>query len=297
MTQTRPARPAPYRPSQPSYAEAPSAYRVAQTGHAPAPGSASLPRRTCSFTTPGSPFPRPGETRVFTGGVTGRRRTRRPRSRAIFFLALALIASAAATLPGLASSLLDTFAPPSGPLSAILGAGGSPASTPISEWKRGEVPFLYQTDPQWAEEPYAGGTIAENGCGPTCLAMAYVCTTGKTDFDPAAAAAFSERNGYVSGNMTAWLLMTEGASQLGMTSEELPADASRVLAALESGRPVICSVRPGDFTTTGHFIVLAGVADDGTVVVHDPNSPDRSAQTWDVQRVIDQCNNLWAFSA
>lgn len=67
-------------------------------------------------------------------------------------------------------------------------AGGSYASTPRAEWVQGSIPFLYQTDPAWAEAPYAGGTVKENGCGPTCLSMAYIALAGKTDLDPAAMA-------------------------------------------------------------------------------------------------------------
>ncbi len=47
-------------------------------------------------------------------------------------------------------------------------------STPAHAWRKGEVPFLYQIDPQWSDEPYAGGNIHENGCGPTCLSMVYI---------------------------------------------------------------------------------------------------------------------------
>ena len=68
-------------------------------------------------------------------------------------------------------------------------------------------------------------------------------------------------------------------------------------AALAAGKVVICSVRPGDFTTVGHFIVLAGLTNDGRVEVRDPNSTERSAQAWDLDRVLGQCANLWALSA
>ena len=178
-------------------------------------------------------------------------------------------------------------------------AGGSAptSSTPRAEWRTGEVPFLYQTDPQWASHPYAGGNVEKNGCGPTCLSMVYVTLTGRDDLDPAAMADFSERGGYVSNGMTAWALMTDGAAKLGLVSEELPASASVVRDALLAGRPVICSVGPGDFTTTGHFVVLSGLTEDGEVVVHDPNSAKRSARPWDLERVLGQCLNLWAFSA
>ncbi len=173
---------------------------------------------------------------------------------------------------------------------------GEPAtSTPRDQWRRGEVPFLYQIDSAWADAPYAGTDVAEAGCGPTCLSMVYVALTGKDDYDPAAMAAFSEAGGYVEDGMTAWRLMGAGAGELGLASHEVPADRSRILAELGEGRPIICSVGPGDFTTTGHFIVLAGVTEDGRVVVHDPNSPAHSAETWDVDQIIGQARNFWAF--
>lgn len=178
----------------------------------------------------------------------------------------------------------------------VASSGEVARSTPRSAWRRGTVPHLYQTDPEWASRPYAGGTIRERGCGPTALAMAYVALTGRDDLDPAAMADFSEQGGYAVDGMTAWALMTDGASQLSLTSEELPADAERVRAALAAGKVVICSVRPGDFTTTGHFIVLAGLTGDGGVEVRDPNSAERS-RAWDLDRVLGQCANLWALSA
>lgn len=69
-------------------------------------------------------------------------------------------------------------------------------STPSSQWRQGEVPSLFQIDPQWSEEPYAGGTIRANGCGPTCLSMVYVALTGQTDLDPKGMARLSEAQGH-----------------------------------------------------------------------------------------------------
>lgn len=181
-------------------------------------------------------------------------------------------------------------------VSARAGDGSEAASTPKSQWRAGELPFLYQIDPQYGAAPYAGADVAESGCGPTSLAMVYVALTGKTDYDPAAMAAFSEEHGFVEDGLTAWRLMTEGASMLGLSSRELPADAGALTSELQAGHPVICTVRPGDFTDTGHFLVLAGVADNGELVIHDPNSPTNSARTWEVDRVLAQCANLWAFS-
>ena len=64
----------------------------------------------------------------------------------------------------------------------------APHSTPRSQWTKGEVPALYQTDEQWADVPYAEGTVGDSGCGPTALTMVYIALTGHTDYDPAAMA-------------------------------------------------------------------------------------------------------------
>lgn len=173
----------------------------------------------------------------------------------------------------------------------------SEVSTPSSEWKRGTIPLLYQTDKAWDAKPYAGGTIAENGCGPTCLTMAYVALTGRKDYDPVSMCAFGERNGFVDGGATSWSFMSDGANMLGLRSEELPAEASSVLQVLALKNPIVCVMGPGDFTTTGHFIVLAGVDENGRIIVRDPNSAERSAKAWDIEIILSQCRNLWALSA
>lgn len=207
---------------------------------------------------------------------------------------MAGIYSSALTGPSPAESLVQP-AKPADDGAARAGDGSEAASTPRSQWQAGALPFLYQIDPAWSSVPYASGTIGDAGCGPTCLAMVYIALTGRDDHDPEAMAAFSESHGYLDDNLTSWRFMSEGAAELGLSSHEVPADANRLRAELKAGRPVICSVRPGDFTTKGHFIVLAGVAENGELVIHDPNSPANSARTWDIQRVLDQCRNLWAF--
>lgn len=172
-----------------------------------------------------------------------------------------------------------------------------PQSTPKSAWKAGEVPALYQRDPAWAQASYAGDAFGESGCGPTCLTMAYVALTGRSDLTPADVGALSERLGCATADGTAWAFMTEGAAELGLIAEEIPADEASVRQAVVAGRPVICSVGPGDFTTTGHFIVLTGVNERGQLTIRDPNSPERTAEAWDFDTVLGQCRNLWAYSA
>ena len=65
-------------------------------------------------------------------------------------------------------------------------------------------------------------------------------------------------------------------------------------AALIAERPVICAMGPGDFTETGHFIVLAGLTEEG-FVVNDPNSIERSERAWTYEEISGQIRNIWAF--
>lgn len=172
----------------------------------------------------------------------------------------------------------------------------SAQSTPKSQWTQGSVPFLYQTDPAWANTRYADNNFGESGCGPTCLSMVYVALTGAVDKDPAAMAALATEGGYAGPDGTAWLFMTEGAASLGLHATEVPADEQSLRRALIAGQPVICSMGPGDFTELGHFIVITGIDRNSRLIVHDPNSPERSAKTWDFATVLGQCRALWSYS-
>ena len=58
------------------------------------------------------------------------------------------------------------------------------------------MPHIYQIDPAWSELPYAGSTIRENACGPTCLTMVYIFKTGRTDMTPVDMCALSEAGNY-----------------------------------------------------------------------------------------------------
>lgn len=176
-----------------------------------------------------------------------------------------------------------------------LGTTLLPASTPRAEWKQGTLPHLYQTDPTWADQPYAGGTVRVNACGPTCLTMVYVCLTGRTDMDPARMSAFADQNNFAPTGATEWSFMTSGANMLGIQSTQIHPTRESIENALAGGRPVICSVHPGDFTSVGHFIVLGGIDDQGMVEVFDPNSPFNSAQRWPIQRILNQTKACWSF--
>lgn len=168
-------------------------------------------------------------------------------------------------------------------------------STPRSQWSAGTMPHIYQIDPAWSELPYAGGTIRQNGCGPTCLTMVYIFKTGRTDMTPADMCALSEAGNYAPTGATEWSFMTSGAWQLGLNGTQLYNDRDSMAQALRSGAPVIAAVRPGTFTNVGHYIVLYGIDDADQIGVYDPNSPSRSARRWGVVEVLNEIEAMWAY--
>lgn len=165
------------------------------------------------------------------------------------------------------------------------------------DYKDGEIPHFLQWDQRWGYYNYGDSPIALSGCGPTALSMVIVGLTGNMDKNPKVISDFSYEKGYyVDGAGTSWTLMSEGAEALGLKSKVLPLDENIIKSNLRDEKPIIVSVRKGDFTSTGHFIILTGVTDDGKITVIDPNSISRTNKEWDIDVLMDQINNLWAFS-
>lgn len=157
------------------------------------------------------------------------------------------------------------------------------------------IPLLIQWDKRWRDAAYGNSDIGISGCAPTCLSMVISGLTRNKQITPYKVAKFAERNGYyIEGTGTSWSLMTEGASAFGITGTEIPLNKYTVFSHLENNDPLICSMKPGDFTTAGHFIVLTKT-ENGQIKVNDPNSRSRS-RLWDYETLQKQIKNLWAFS-
>lgn len=166
------------------------------------------------------------------------------------------------------------------------------------DYKKGEIPLFIQWDERWGYEKYGSEFLAINGCGPTALSMVVVGLTGNKDMNPKAVSDFSLENGYlVEGIGSSWTLMTEGASKLGLNSNSLPLNRDIIIDTLNSGQPIIASMGPGTFTTTGHFIVLTGVDKYNKIIVNDPDSKEKSEKTWDMEVFMNETENLWTFTA
>lgn len=161
----------------------------------------------------------------------------------------------------------------------------------------GEIPLFLQWDARWGYEMYGNDFMGVNACGPACLSMVCCGLSGEGYWNPREVARMAEESGYyVAGVGSSWELMEEGARKLGLRARDVEMREEQILKALRAGWPVICSVRPGDFTTAGHFIVLARADAQGNITVRDPNSRVNSEKTWRVERLIPQIKKAWAYA-
>lgn len=162
---------------------------------------------------------------------------------------------------------------------------------------QGEVPLFLQFDEDWGYADYGTSLVAINGSGPACLSMAYTYLKQDGSMNPIKIADFSMENGYLGeNNDTFWTLMTDGATSLGLTSEEVSVNKDKMTSALEDGKLLICSLESGDFTKTGGFILIHSY-ENGLFYVKDPTSEARSGVGWDYDRLSTQISNMWAIGA
>lgn len=154
-----------------------------------------------------------------------------------------------------------------------------------------EIVYYNQTDSRWADEPYGSDNIGGYGCGPTAMAMA-VSTLTDADVDPAQMAQYCVEHGYWAKKHGSYHSIVPGVAEdygLVCTSLSLEeTDEDDISRHLSNGSLIVALMGPGHFTNRGHFILLRGVTLDGSILVADPASPERSLTTWDLDLILDE---------
>ena len=156
------------------------------------------------------------------------------------------------------------------------------------------VPLFVQWDKRWGYEKYSGNFFAASGCGPTTLSMVVVYLTHNREASPIAVAKYSKEAGYsVDGSGSSWTLISEGCMHYGVKAKAVALDESRMKAELDAGHPIVINVGPGDFTDTGHFMVITGYDDEG-FSINDPNSIEKSGKRWLFKNISSQIRAVWS---
>jgi len=153
-----------------------------------------------------------------------------------------------------------------------------------------EVVYYNQLDSRWADIMYGtSSTIGEAGCGPTSMAIVISTLTG-TVHDPVELSEWSVAHGHrCEGNGSYHSLIPAAAEVYGLSWVSVStSEPQKIVDALASGKLIVAIMAKGHFTSSGHFIVLRGVTEDGKILVADPASYKRSEQEWDLSIILDE---------
>lgn len=160
-----------------------------------------------------------------------------------------------------------------------------------------DYPLFLQWDVRWGYMPYGErGVVGSSGCGPACLSMAVFYLTGNRECTPDTIAQYSLDEGhYVDGVGTAWALLDNYPTEYGLTVTHPYISEETIKAELDKHNILICSVRPGDFTSEGHFIVIYGYDENG-FKVNDPKCVYRSRLSWTYEQIKGDIKRIWSVS-
>lgn len=163
--------------------------------------------------------------------------------------------------------------------------------------KETAFPLFLQWDLRWGYEEYGDNSmVGVAGCGPTCLSMVLFSLTRDESLTPDAIAKYSMENGYyVQGTGTAWALMEDVCWRYGVRGRKAEISETEIKYVLDRGGAAICSMAPGDFTDTGHFVVIYGYDQEG-FWINDPNCVSRSRKKWSWQVLKGQIKSVWTYT-
>ena len=176
------------------------------------------------------------------------------------------------------------------------GTESGDTSAELTEEEKGmEYPLFLQWDPRWGYVSYGDDSyVGLAGCGPTALSMALYYLTKDVSLTPDAIAKYAmEHDYYMYGTGTLWALMEDVPVRYGVKSQKPQVEEWSMKRELDEGHILICAMRPGDFTASGHFIVIYGYNEEG-FLVNDPNCVARSRKEWTFEQIKGQIKQLWA---
>ena len=151
-----------------------------------------------------------------------------------------------------------------------------PEEEPDAEPGIPEIPLYFQTD--YPNNLYGGGTIANNGCSVTCLAMVATYLTEHEYLPDELARYFG---GLAESNIER---LEKGATAMQLPWKKME-NFHKAMEALREGKVVIALMGwDSIFTDSQHFIVLTGFNEDGLITVHDPNEANYTK--WDLERAF-----------
>lgn len=151
--------------------------------------------------------------------------------------------------------------------------------------------YMSQHDPRWKDTSFGNGdSIDVHGCGPTSLAMLVTNLTSSV-LTPEEAAFFSyDRNLYIPGSGSSHSIFLKSLPEFGIkTSSFNTYSEEAIRKELKKGNMFAVLMRYGTFSSsTGHYILLLGIDENGDVIIADSNSVANSKKSWNLSLILNE---------
>lgn len=147
---------------------------------------------------------------------------------------------------------------------------------------------VYYNQADYPGEMIGGSTIRAAGCGPTSIAVCYSSLTGKKANVPKMCKQAYKNGWYYTGQGCTHDVVPGLSKLYGLECDGLGYSKKAVEKALRAGHPVVALMGPGDFTNSGHFVVLTRMVGKDKVKVADVGSRANTYKTWSLKKVVSQ---------
>ena len=84
------------------------------------------------------------------------------------------------------------------------------------------------------------------------------------------------------------------ANSLGLVAKSYTSSRQTLLDVLDAGTYILAEVRAGALTDAAHWVLVT--VENGTVLVHDPTSPEATARAWDPATLASACDTFYGLS-
>ncbi len=172
-------------------------------------------------------------------------------------------------------------------------------------------PMIYynQGDSRWADHPCGkNDPIKQYGCGPTAVSMLISSFSLEGGgLSPVEVADWAtEHNLYASGGGSYHTLVENAMNNYGLHVESVKnRTVQQASELLESGHILVALVKPGTLTrSSGHFILITKLLDNGNVWIADPGSYRNTQKEWKLDMLLSELKvgaggggPLWAVSS
>ncbi len=157
----------------------------------------------------------------------------------------------------------------------------------------GPMMYFNQADPRWGDYLWGGeDRLDEYGCGPVVTAMvANAFGNQQGAVNPIVMAEWCDANGQRAAHAGAYhSIVPTSLEAYGLTVESVTDNTNTEYVAelLRSEHVLVALVGPGYFTNNGHFIIIRGFNEDGSVGVADPANIENTNTSFALDFLLSQ---------